>query len=77
MKRAKKRGKDMAHLKEVLTQLAAGQTLLPKYRDHQLSGNWRGRRECHIDPDWLLIYRIDEAHQEIIFERTGSHVDLF
>ena len=49
--------------------------MLPKYREHSLIGNFIGRRECHIEPDWLLIYKID--NDNIIFERTGSHSDLF
>ena len=50
-------------------------TLPKKYKDHSLIGNWRGHRECHIKPDWLLIYRIQE--QELNLERTGSHSELF
>lgn len=49
--------------------------LAERHRDHVLIGNYQGRRECHIEPNWLLIYKIDE--NEIIFERTGSHSDLF
>ncbi len=46
-------------------------------RDHTLVGNYAHRRECHIEPDWLLIYKLDEDKREIIFERTGTHADLF
>lgn len=75
VKRVKKRGKDTAKLKQIMTQLIDEEILEAKYRDHALVGNYKGRRECHIEPDWLLIYKLDG--QEIIFERTGSHADLF
>ncbi|MBS0620967.1 MAG: type II toxin-antitoxin system YafQ family toxin [Verrucomicrobia bacterium] len=75
LKLAMKRGKDMELIKEIMTQLAKGVPLQAKYRDHKLSGNFKDHRECHIEPDWLLIYRITSS--EIIFERTGSHSDLF
>lgn len=77
LKRSKKRGKDILHIQTVIKQLATGKSLPPRYKDHLLTGNWKGRRECHIEPDWLLIYRIDDEDQEIILERTGSHADLF
>lgn len=60
-----------------MTTLAAGKPLSPRNRDHALVGNYSDRRECHIEPDWLLIYKIDEPRKEIIFERTGTHSDLF
>ena len=75
VKRAQRRGKDLTKLRPPLTALIR-QALLPtRYRDHPLHGNWRGYRELHIEPDWLLIYRIrgDELH----LVRTGSHADLF
>lgn len=75
VKRVKKRGKDTAKLKQIMTQLIDEEILEAKYQDHALIGNYKGRRECHIEPDWLLIYKLDG--QEIIFERTGSHADLF
>ncbi len=74
-KRIKKRGKDEQKLREVAEKLLAGQTLDSKYRNHQLIGNYAGRNECHIEPDWLLIYKAEEGR--IIFERTGTHADLF
>lgn len=70
-----KRGHDPEQIKSVIKSLIAGNPLDRKYRDHLLIGNFKDRRECHVNPDWLLIYRIDEPH--IIFERTGSHADLF
>ena len=74
-KRIKRQNKDMEKLKAVIDKLAAGKKLDPKYQDHQLSGHWSGHRDCHIEPDWVLIYMItgDELH----LERTGSHAELF
>jgi mRNA interferase YafQ len=75
VKRAKKRGKDMSKLRGLILLLLAGEALPERYRDHPLRGNWKSYREVHIEPDWLLIYRIvgDELH----LVRTGSHADLF
>mgnify|MGYP001033642892 CR=1 FL=1 len=75
LKRMRKRGKDTHKLKTVMQTLVAGNPLSPRYRDHPLIGNYKGRRECHIEPDWLLIYKLD--NDVIIFERTGTHADLF
>jgi len=75
IKRAQKRGKDLAKLKTVIDLLLAEKALPPKNRDHQLGGNWEGHRDCHIEPDWILIYKILE--DEIRLERTGTHSDLF
>jgi len=73
---AKKRAKNINKLKVVITHLIANENPLPKkHKDHALIGNYIGRRECHIEPDWLLIYKLTE--DEIIFERTGTHSDLF
>ena len=57
--------------------LVSGKPLSTKNRDHLLTGNWLGHRECHIAPDWLLIYRVDEDAKIIEYVRTGSHSDLF
>ena len=76
-KLAKKRGLDISLLKDVITKLANGETLPPEYHDHGLSGNWSGHRECHILPDWLLIYRIDNDVLVLTLTRTGTHSDLF
>ncbi len=70
-----KRGCSPDHIKAVMRDLVEEKPLDRKYRDHSLVGNFRDRLECHIGPDWLLIYRIDEPR--IIFERTGAHADLF
>ena len=64
-------------LKEIVTKLANGESLDPKHKDHPLSGNWVGHRECHISPDWLLIYRYDDDVLVLTLTRTGSHSDLF
>lgn len=76
-KLAMKRGLKLELLDAVIEQLAMG-TLLPKiYRDHELAGNWKGHRECHILSDWLLIYRIEENVLVLTISRTGTHGDLF
>lgn len=76
-KTVKKRGYDIALLEEVLEILCAGQLLPPKYRDHALTGNFNGHRECHISPDWLLIYKIEKNELLLSLTRTGTHSDLF
>jgi mRNA interferase YafQ len=75
VKRMRKRGKDLDKLKLTLAILIAAQQLEQRYFDHALSGNYKNRRECHIEPDWLLIYKL--AGNDIFFERTGTHTDLF
>lgn len=70
-----RRGKNIAKLKDVLTALINEEPLAERYRDHPLKGNFKNRRECHVEPDWLLIYKPNG--DEIIFERTGTHSDLF
>ena len=75
VKRAKKRGKIVDKLKIIVRTLVEGKRLDPLQRDHSLLGNYRGRRECHIEADWLLVYKIDG--DQVIFERTGAHADLF
>ncbi|MBR5320179.1 MAG: type II toxin-antitoxin system YafQ family toxin [Peptococcaceae bacterium] len=76
-KLAMRRGRKMNLLKEVITLLAMGETLPEKYKDHALTGNWSEHRECHIQPDWLLIYRIEDDVLVLTLSRTGSHSDLF
>ncbi|MEN9599391.1 MAG: hypothetical protein RL596_1710 [Bacteroidota bacterium] len=73
----KKRGKSLEKLKSVVTILLHDKSLPAKNRDHQLTGNWKGHRECHIEPDWLLIYRINVEKNMLELVRTGSHSDLF
>jgi len=74
-KRIKRQNKDTDTLKTVIQKLARNEDLEAKYRDHQLTGDWKGHRDCHIGPDWLLIYRISDV--DLILERTGSHSELF
>jgi mRNA interferase YafQ len=74
-KRIKKSGKNVAELRQVLNQLVVNENLEQKYRDHALVGNYSGCRECHIEPDWLLIYK--NSISELALIRTGSHSELF
>lgn len=76
-KRIRKRGYDTDLLKQVLDRLISEESLDLRYRDHSLSGNYSGFRECHIQPDWLLIYRIDNDQLILTASRTGTHSDLF
>jgi mRNA interferase YafQ len=75
IKRMKKRGKDIKKLQTVVNKLANNETLHPKYRDHSLMGEWKPCRDCHVEPDWLLVYYSDSNILRL--ERTGSHSDLF
>ena len=75
LKRMRKRRKKTEKLKIILRSLIEEEELDPIHRDHKLIGDWLGRRECHIESDWLLIYKIEG--NRITFERTGSHSDLF
>lgn len=76
-KRIKKRAYDLNLLQEVITLLANKQPLPAKYKDHTLIGNYVNCRECHISPDWLLIYEINDNELTLILMRTGTHSDLF
>ncbi len=76
LKLAKKRGLSREAIEAVIAALANGEQLDPKYFDHELSGNWEGYRECHIQPDWLLVYQIFEDILILSLTRTGSHSDL-
>ena len=75
--RAMKRGLKIELLEKVVELLAMGEALPEKNRDHELSGNWIGHRECHIQPDWLLVYRIEDDVLVLTLARTGTHSDLF
>jgi len=75
VKRMLKRNKDIEKLKVLISTLAKGKILVPKHRDHPLIGPWKNCRDCHIEPNWVLIYSID-AHS-LRLERTGTHSDLF
>ena len=73
----KKRGLDVSLLDEVVDTLRQGKNLAEKYRDHELSGDYKGFRECHIKPDWLLVYLIENDILTLTLVDTGSHADLF
>jgi mRNA interferase YafQ len=75
VRKQQNRGKELSKLMEIIDLLISGGTLPEKFRDHALTGNWKGWRDCHIEPDWLLIYK--PLSEELILGRTGSHADLF
>ena len=77
LKLAKKQNKDLDKLYEVIGILADGGTLDARYRDHDLSGNYKGTRECHIEPDWLLVYEIRDEVLVLLLYRLGTHAELF
>ena len=76
-KLAMKRGLSIDKIDDVIRMIAAGETLSEEYCDHQLSGNWKGYRECHIEPDWLLIYLKENDVLTLTLVDTGTHADLF
>jgi mRNA interferase YafQ len=75
VKLAERRGKDMSKLRELILLLVEGDPLPPRYKDHPLGGDWKHHRDCHIQPDWLLLYKIDG--DDLYLVRTGTHSDLF
>jgi mRNA interferase YafQ len=75
VKHAERRGKDMSKLRRILALLIEGDPLPASYKDHPLRGEWSSFRDAHIEPDWLLIYKVDG--ESVRFERTGRHSDLF
>lgn len=75
VKKAGKRGKDLGKLKALLSLLIQQAPLPASYQDHPLRGNWKGYRDAHIEPDWLLLYRVEG--EELLLARTGTHADLF
>lgn len=77
LRQAKKRGFKLEKLTEVVNMLARQEPLPGNYRDHNLSGEHHNFRECHVEPDWLLIYRIENKELELFLFRTGTHSDLF
>lgn len=77
LKLAKKQGKDIEKLFGIVEKLANRQPLEEKYRDHDLSGNYKGCRECHVEPDWLLIYEVLGEVLVLMLYRAGSHSELF
>ena len=76
-KLALKRNMDIELLDNIIRALSRGEILSEKNKDHSLSGDWVGHRECHIQPDWLLVYRIDDDVLVLTLSRTGTHSDLF
>lgn len=76
-RRAVKRHMSVELLDDIVRKLSRNETLPEKHRDHALTGQWKGFRECHIQPDWLLIYRIDNGVLVLTLSRTGSHGELF
>ena len=74
---AQKRGYDLDKIKRVIRTLADGDALEARYRDHRLTGDYNGFRECHVQPDWLLVYQIDGERLLLFLARTGTHGDLF
>jgi len=74
-KKIVKQGKDISKLETLIDLLIEGESLPQKYKDHSLIGKWKNHRDCHIEPDWILIYRITE--DSLFLERTGSHSQLF
>ncbi|MCF6777981.1 type II toxin-antitoxin system YafQ family toxin [Thiotrichales bacterium 19X7-9] len=78
LKKIAKQNKDRNKLNQVIETLQMEKPLADKYRDHLLTGNWKGHRECHITPDWLLIYKVVEGNVRLLrLSRTGSHSELF
>lgn len=77
LKLIQKRGYDISLLTVVIKKLANGEALPEKYKDHDLSGNYKGCRECHVTPDWLLIYEVSAGELILYLTRTGTHSDLF
>ena len=74
-KRVSSQGKDLFKLEVVIETLLNGEILDQKYKDHSLIGKWKNHRDCHLEPDWILIYRL--TNDSLILERTGSHSELF
>lgn len=77
LKLAQNQGKDTDKLFEVIEKLANGEKLDAKYRDHSLTGNYKGCRECHVEPDWLLVYEVMDDVLVLMLYRVGSHSELF
>jgi len=76
-KQAMRQHKDISLLDDVIRALSRGETLPQEYQDHALKGKWAGQRECHILPDWLLIYKVENNLLILTLSRTGSHSDIF
>ena len=77
LKLIEKRQKDIFKLRDIMRMLIKEQPLLPKHENHPLHGKYKGKWECHVEPNWVLVYRIDDKNRRVVFYRTGSHSDLF
>jgi mRNA interferase YafQ len=77
LRRMRRRGKDVQKLQAVVRLLVQEQPLAERHHDHPLAGDWSGYRDCHIEPDWLLLYKIDRDEETLTLVRTGTHADLF
>ena len=77
LKLAKKRNKDLEALRKIMKKIENEEELEGRLKDHPLIGNWHNHRELHIEPDWLLIYKLIQMEKVVVFVRTGSHADLF
>jgi mRNA interferase YafQ len=77
LKLAKKRKKNLVALQRIMRNIEFEEPLNPRFKDHQLTGNWKNHRELHIEPEWLLIYKLIPEEKVVIFTRTGTHSDLF
>lgn len=75
IKRLQRQGKDLADAQSIIKTLVDKKPLDPKFKGHKLIGNWQGHRDCHIEPDWLLVYKVEENELHLV--RTGSHAELF
>ena len=76
-KKAIEQGKDLTLLFEVIEKLIQEKPLDPKYCDHNLKGEWKGFRDCHVKNDWVLIYKVNKSQKQILFARLGTHSELF
>jgi mRNA interferase YafQ len=76
-RKAEKQGKDFAKLRDVIKLLLEEKSLPSKYLDHPLTGTWKGYRDCHVENDWVLIYKIDKTKNILLLQRLGSHAELF
>ncbi|WP_352401581.1 type II toxin-antitoxin system YafQ family toxin [Synergistes jonesii] len=77
LKKARKQGKEMAAMDKAVSLLQNREPLPPKFKDHALTGDWKGYRECHVSPDWLLVYLVEDDVLVLTLTRTGSHAEIF
>ena len=77
LKKARKQGKEMAAMDKAVSLLQNREPLPPKFKDHALTGDWKGYRECHVSPDWLLVYLVEDDILVLTLTRTGSHAEIF